>query len=177
MNTTRYSGALRVNLQGGGAHSATTGPFPIPNTDFEKVRTLKDLSISDLVLSDFPEVQAWRQKLFDPACIPEICDELPRLLTEYLRTPEAQKLPPGVRRARAIRHVFGNKSARVGATDLLPGSTTTSFVGPVVYMDTIGYCIWPELKSVASRAQNPFAIKPEVAARLNKEIFPFWLNQ
>ncbi len=177
MNTTSHPGNIRVSLQGGGASITPTGLFPITNTDFARVRTLVDLSMSSLTLDDFPVVKAWRQKLFDPAFIPEICDELPRLLTEYLRTTEAQQLPPGVRRARAVNHVFANKTPLVRDSDLMPGETTTSFVGPVVYMDTIGYCIWPELKSVSTRLQNPFRIRPEVAERLNKEIFPFWLNK
>lgn len=177
MNTTGHAGEIRVSLQGGSANTAPSGIFPIANTDFSRVRTLSDLSMSSLVLDDFAVVKAWRQKLFDPDFIPEICDELPRLLTGYLRTAEALQLPPEVRRAKALRHVFENKTPLVRDTDLMPGQTTTSFVGPVVYMDTIGYCIWPELKSVAARLQNPFRIRPEVAERLNKEIFPFWLDK
>ena len=46
---------------------------------------MHDLALSDIKLSDFPVVQAWRNQLFDPEWIPEICDELPRLLTEFLR--------------------------------------------------------------------------------------------
>ena len=48
---------------------------------------------------------------------------------------------------------------------------------PVVHMDMSGYCIWPELETLAKRPQNPFKIKPEVAKRLNEEIFPFWLER
>lgn len=166
MNTTRHSGEIRVGLQG-----ATEPVFPMMNTDSSRVKTLSDLSMSSLALDDFPVVKAWRQQLFEQ--IPEICDELPRLLTEYLRTHEAEP----VRRARSMRYVFEHKTPLVRDTDLMPGETTTSFVGPVVYMDTIGYCIWPELKSVSTRLQNPFKIRPEVAERLNKEIFPFWLDK
>ncbi len=143
------------------------------NPDCSAVKTLIDLSLSDLQLDDFPVVQAWRNRLFEEK--PQICDELPRLLTEYMRIHQDQS--PKARRAGAIKHVFERKKPQVSYTDLMPGSTTTSFVGPVIYMDTIGYCIWPELKSVATRAQNPFNISPEVATRLNKEIFPFWLDQ
>ncbi|MEK7791901.1 MAG: pyruvate formate lyase family protein, partial [Pseudomonadota bacterium] len=57
------------------------------------------------------------------------------------------------------------------------GQTTTSFVGPVLYMDMSGYCIWPELETISRRPQNPFNIKPEVARRLNEEIFPYWLER
>lgn len=145
--------------------------FPIINTDYSSVKTLSDLAMTELTLDDFPRVSAWRQKLFTE--IPEICDELPRLLTEYFRTHAAE---PGCRAA-ALRHVFEHKTPLVRNDDLMPGQTTTSFVGPVVYMDTIGYCIWPELNNLTNRAQNPFAIKPEVASRLNKEIFPFWLDK
>ncbi len=161
---------IRVQM---GATDSAVGLFSITNSDFSRVRTLSDLSMSTLKLEDFPVVRAWREKLFEEA--PEICDELPRLLTEYFRTHE--NLPPAVRRAQAVRHVFENKTPTVCSTDLMPGRTTTSFVGPVVYMDTIGYCIWPELKTVASRLQNPFQIKSEVAERLNKEIFPYWLDK
>ncbi len=151
--------------------------FPIPNDHFEKVLTLSDLALSHIKLDDFPVVKTWREKLFLPEGRPEICDELPRLLTEFLRRPEVEKLSPYTRRARALHHVFSHKTPLVKRSDLLPGQTTTSFVGPVVYVDAIGYCIWPELKSVATRAQNPFKIKPAVAERLNKEIFPYWLER
>jgi len=154
-----------------------TKTFPIPNETPQRIKTLKDLSLSDIALEQFPVVKAWREKLFAPEGLPEICDELPRLLTEFLRTPEAEAMSPYTRRASAVHHVFVNKSALVRDTDLLPGQTTTNFVGPVVYMDTIGYAIWPELKTVTTRAQNPFKIKPEVAERLNKEIFPYWLDR
>lgn len=175
-----HTGGIRVDLKGSAAIQrptrGETAIFPIPN-DNPNIKTLKDLALSLITLEAFPVVHAWREKLFAAEGTPEICDELPRLLTEYMRSSEAQKLSPATRRAKALRHIFENKTALVRNTDLLPGQTTTSFVGPVVYVDTIGYCIWPELKSVSSRAQNPFKIKPEVAERLNREIFPFWLNR
>lgn len=176
----KSAGGIRVELDKNRSSTQQNNPlpgvFPIKNEDFDKVKTLKDLALAEIKIDSFPVVKEWRAKLFDPKWKPEICDELPRHLTEYLRTDQAKALPPRVRRAKAIRHVFSSKTALVSKTDLMPGKTTTSFVGPVVYMDTIGYCIWPELKTVASRAQNAFNIKPEVMERLNREIFPFWLE-
>ncbi|MCK5361004.1 MAG: pyruvate formate lyase family protein, partial [Gammaproteobacteria bacterium] len=133
--------------------------------------------LSQITLERYPVVKGWREKLFAPEGLPEICDELPRLLTEFLCTPEADAMSAYTRRARALYHVFINKTALVRDTDLLPGQTTTSFVGPVMHMDMSGYCIWPELESISKRAQNPFNIKPEVAKRLNEEIFPYWLQR
>lgn len=176
-----HTGGIRVDLKSGAAtHRPARGKtavFPIANETPERVKTLADLALSDIKLEQFPVVHAWREKLFAVAGTPEICDELPRLLTEFMRSAEAQSLSPATRRAKALRHIFSNKTALVHNTDLLPGQTTTSFVGPVVYVDTIGYCIWPELKSVTTRAQNPFKIRPEVAERLSREIFPFWLQR
>ncbi len=180
-NNTFNRGGIHIDLEHGTAvtsmFSGNVSIFPIPNTTPDQIKTLRDLALSDIKLSDFPVVQAWRNQLFDPEWIPEICDELPRLLTEFLRQPDHAALPPVTRRAQTLKHVFSHKTPLVRNTDLLPGQTTTSFVGPVVYMDMSGYCIWPELETLAKRPQNPFKIKPEVAKRLNEEIFPFWLER
>ena len=176
-----HTGGIRVDLdknipiQPAAQEWAATPP--IPNDAPERIKSLSDLALSHIVLEDFPVVTAWRKKLFSPDGMPEICDELPRLLTEFMSSSVAAALSPRTRRARALQHVFSNKTALVRTTDLLPGQTTTSFVGPVVYMDMSGYCIWPELDTIGSRPQNPFKIRPEVAERLNKEIFPFWLQR
>jgi formate C-acetyltransferase len=129
-------------------------------------------------LDQFPVVKAWRKRLFDPEWIPEVCDELPRLYTDYVRRPEAQRMSSQTRRANALKHVFSKKTPIVKKTDLLPGQTTTSFVGPVMYPDaSVASTVWPELKTMAKRPLNPFKIRPEVAERLNKEIFPYWLDR
>ncbi len=175
------SGGIQVNLAEGGATTTSTPPttavFPIPNEDYENVKTLSDLALSDLTLEQMPVVKWWRERLFSEDGVPTICDELPRLLTEFMRDPANQKLPRYTRRSRALQHIFSHKTPLVKDSDLLPGQTTTSMVGPPVYMDMIGYCIWPELKTVSTRAQNPFKISEEVANRLNREIFPFWLER
>lgn len=176
-----HTGGIRVSLTEGTDIQrpvrGKTQTFPIANETPERIKTLNDLALSHIRLEQFPVVKAWREKLFAAEGLPEICDELPRLLTEFLRSAEAEAMSDYTRRAKAIEHVFVNKTALVRDTDLLPGQTTTSFVGPVVYADTIGYGIWPEFKTVSKRSQNPFKVRPEVAERLNKEIFPFWLER
>ncbi|MES9906832.1 MAG: pyruvate formate lyase family protein [Sedimenticola sp.] len=180
-NRQLHSGGIHLALGAAGSSDAPSkssgGIAPIPNTNYQQIRTLDDLALTALTLDQFPTVKAWREKLFDPEWIPEICDELPRLLTEFMRRPDNQQLTPQTRRARALAHVYRHKTPLVRESDLLPGQTTTSFVGPVVYMDMSGYCIWPELDTLATRPQNPFRIKPEVAKRLNEEIFPYWLER
>ncbi|MCB1985846.1 MAG: formate acetyltransferase [Burkholderiales bacterium] len=174
-------GGIQIDLEHGTVDTTALDDsivnFPIPNDSPDKIKTLNDLTLGHIKLSDFPVIQSWRNQLFDPEWIPEVCDELPRLLTEFVRKPENEALPPTTRRAQALKYIFSHKTPIVRKTDLLPGQTTTSFVGPVVHMDMSGYCIWPELETIATRAQNPFKIKPEVAKRLNEEIFPFWLER
>jgi formate C-acetyltransferase len=174
-------GGIRVELTSGRRNNRSEDNgsriFKIPNNDHKKIKTIDDLALSDITVSQFPYVKDWRDRLFKEKGIPEICDELPRLLTEYMQSPEARDLSPQTRRANALHHVFSNKKPLVEKDDLLPGRTTTSFVGPVVYVGTIGYCIWPELHTVSTRTQNPFKIKREVAERLNNEIFPYWLER
>lgn len=176
------SGGIHINLEDNTSSNSTNhvtghGSFPILNETPAQIKTLTDLALCDIKLDQFPVVKEWRRKLFDPDFVPEVCDELPRLLTEYMVKTESANMHPYTRRANAINYIFSNKTAIVKDTDLLPGQTTTSFVGPVVYADTIGYCIWPELKTLNGRLANPFKIRPEVAERLNKEIFPYWLNR
>ena len=123
----------------------------------------------------FEVIQQWRDNLFSE--MPEITDELPRLLTEYMRQSEGDKVSPYLRRAKALKHVFVNKTPVVKANDLLPGHTTGTVQGPVCYIDTVGSVIWPELNTVSTRAINPFKIEPEVARRLSREIFPYWMRR
>ncbi len=176
------SGGIHVDLRNN-TSSVTeslenaSGVFPVPNDTSGKIKTLTDLALCNITIEQYPVVKEWRRKLFDPDFVPEVCDELPRLLTEYMVKTESAGMHPYTRRANAINYIFSNKTAIVKETDLLPGQTTTSFVGPVVYADTIGYCIWPELKTLNNRRVNPTKIRSEVADRLNKEIFPYWLNR
>ncbi len=123
----------------------------------------------------FDGIKRWREKLFSE--IPEITDELPRLLTEYMRDLAGDDDSPYLRRAKALKHVFVNKTPIVNPKDLLPGHTTNTMQGPVCYIDTVGSVIWPELKTVSTRAINPFRVEPEVVRRLNREIFPYWMKR
>ncbi len=177
-NEQLYGGGIHINLASSDPQSVNAhATSAIPNENFEQIKSLADLAMSNLTIDQFPVVKEWRRKLFDPEWIPEICDELPTLLTTFLQKPENQTLPASTRRAKALQYVFSNKKALVRDTDLLPGETTTSFVGPVMHMDMSGYCIWPELDTISTRPQNPFKLKPEVAKHLNEEIFPFWLQR
>jgi formate C-acetyltransferase len=150
------------SIDGSDPHAATLG---------------NDIALKSVTFDSpgFQKIKQWREKLFRD--MPQITDELPRLLTEYMRQSEGNGDSPYLRRAKALKHVFVNKTPIVHTADLLPGHTTNSIQGPVCYIDTVGSVIWPELNSVSTRAINPFKIEPEVARRLNREIFPYWMRR
>ncbi len=189
MNNNKFmSGGINVNLRqnglsgGGGGNGGDAPPIdPIPNDKPDQIITLGD----DVSLSDIKgdgQLLAWRDKLFTKEGLPEICDELPGNLTDYMmqvdnRIKTGEKISDYERRAGAINYIYTNKAPYVEKTSLLPGRTSKYMVGAMVYTDTIGYMIWPELQTVSTRAKNPFNIKPETAKKLNKKIFPYWLNR
>ncbi|MES9906264.1 MAG: hypothetical protein ABW168_26735 [Sedimenticola sp.] len=112
-NKQLHSGGIHLALDAAGRPDApsesSASITPIPNSNYQQIRTLDDLALTAQTLDQFPTVKAWREKLFDSEWIPEICDELPRLLTEFMRRPESQQLTPQTHRARALKHVFRHK--------------------------------------------------------------------
>lgn len=59
MSNDRHNrGGIRIDLEHGtadiSAFSDNVAVFPIPNTAPDKIKTLRDLALSDIKLSDFP---------------------------------------------------------------------------------------------------------------------------
>ena len=177
----KYLAAGRAVFLGGGAPGSNgSDSFGLRSTDEHDPNAVtlgNDLALNSVNFNSqgFDVIKQWRAKLFSE--MPEITDELPRLLTEYMRQSEGDDDSPYLRRAKALKHVFVNKTPIVNANDLLPGHTTNTMQGPVCYIDTVGSVIWPELNTVSTRAINPFKIEPEVARRLSREIFPYWMRR
>ncbi|MGC2433508.1 MAG: pyruvate formate lyase family protein, partial [Desulfobaccales bacterium] len=137
--------------------------------------TLKDLSLKDITLETLPRLDKMRKRHF--ASQPEICTELPKHITEYLRDPKHEADPPGLRAGRLYQHVLKNKKARIAEGNLLAGTTSTKDIGVMLYPDLYALVLWPELETMATRKQNPFKISPEDIKTLNFEVFPFWLDR
>jgi len=177
----KYLAAGRaVFLDQNGPNSIEDESIGLPSIDGSdpNAATLdNDIALNSVTFNapGFEKIKQWREKLFSE--MPQITDELPSLLTEYMRQSEGDNDSPYLRRAKALKHVFVNKTPIVNANDLLPGHTTNTMQGPVCYIDTVGSVIWPELKTVSTRAINPFKIEPEVAQRLSREIFPYWMRR
>ncbi|MFC1482590.1 pyruvate formate lyase family protein, partial [Myxococcota bacterium] len=83
----------------------------------------------------------------------------------------------GLRQARALRYVMTRKQARINDDDLLAGTTTAHRIGVQVYPELGGTWMWPELLTMEVRKLNPYRISDEEIEILNRQVYPFWLQE
>lgn len=137
--------------------------------------TLEDLSLRDISLDDLPRLKELRDLHF--ASRPEICVELPRLMTQYMKTMDDPSDPPELRAGKRLKYILENKRPIIADNNLLAGTTTTKPIGVILYPDFLALSIWPELEAVHRRKKNPYGITPEEIEELNLEIFPYWIDR
>ena len=137
--------------------------------------TLDDLSLRDISLDSLPRLKELRAPHFPSH--PEICVELPRLMTQYMKTMDDPDDSPELRVGKRLKYMLENKRPIIEGNNLLAGTTTTKPVGAILYPDFLALSIWPELETVHRRKKNPDGITPEEIEELNFEIFPYWLDR
>jgi formate C-acetyltransferase len=141
-----------------------------------EVEHLDDPYLARYTLDDFPGAKRllWAFRTVQP----EVCTERARLLTEFaLRHRAAHSADdPVLRQGRALHHVLTRRRAVVHDDDLLLGTTTSKRIGVVIYPECGGTMLWPELLTLQSRALNPYRISDEDVAVLDREVFPFWMD-
>ncbi len=156
----------------------------------EFISKLDNLKITD-------RVKNLRKIYFD--AMPEICVERPRLVTKFYKNNilfgkervsilEKAKLYRYVleNRTPVVRHEHIYTSRGVGKymrkkriEDRSPfaGSTTSKFKGVPLFPEFLAMSLWPELWSISRRKQNPYHLHKEDAKSLNRDIYPFWMNE
>ena len=137
--------------------------------------TLDDLSLHGISLDNLPRLKELRDLHF--ASHSEICVELPRLMTRYMKTMDNPDDPPELRAGKRLKYMLENKRPIIADDNLLAGTTTTKRIGAILYPDFLALPIWPELETVHSRKKNPYGITPEEIGELNFEIFPYWVDK
>ena len=143
--------------------------------------TLTDPSLGDISLKDLSRLEELRKRHFRTQA--QICVELPRLMTEYMKSRWSPSCGPNTNdfteldAGERIKYILENKTPIIGDKDLLAGTTTTKPKGVIVYPDFMAHAIWPELETIAHRGKNPFDITTEDIRFLNSEIFPYWMDR
>lgn len=136
--------------------------------------TIQDLSLGEITLESLPRLKRLRELHFKTK--PEICLELPRLTTYYMKHLDNKEDSPELRAGRLYKYILENKKPVIADDNLLAGTTTTKHIGVILYPDLLAQTIWPELETVSRRKKNPFGITREEIDELNLEIFPYWMN-
>ncbi|HAW50302.1 TPA: formate acetyltransferase [bacterium] len=138
--------------------------------------TFDDLSLKHITIDSIPRLKKLREIHFKTK--PEICVEIPRLLTEFMKK-EGIKPEHGISKvmsARRFKYILENKKAIIDDLNLLAGSTTTKIKGVPIYPQFMGQAIWPELETIHRRKKNPFGITKEEIDELNLNVFPYWMD-
>ncbi len=137
--------------------------------------TISDLSLQHITLEALPRLKDLRDQHF--ASHPQICIELPRLMTTFMKNLHDPSDPPELLAAKRLKYVLENKRPLIETTNLLAGTTSTKETGVILYPDFLALSIWPELETVHSRKKNPYGINQEEIEELNFEIFPYWMER
>ena len=136
--------------------------------------TLTDIGLKEITLETLPRLEMLRGVHFSTK--PEVCVELPLLMTEYMRELDDPSDPPETRAAKRMKYILENKSGGIQAGCLFAGKTTTKTKGVIIYPQFMGQTLWPELETIAKRKKNRYDISPENIKRLNLDIFPYWME-
>jgi len=157
------------------------GKIPWPKLKLAPDQSLDGISLRD---DDFKGPRRLRERIVDTNTKPEICVELPKLMTEYMKSRWSPSCEPNTNdfteldAGERIKYILEHKQPIIDKDyDLLAGTTTTKTKGVVIYPDFMAHAIWPELETITRREKNPFGIAPEDIRLLNSEIFPYWMDR
>ena len=142
---------------------------------------LEDPYLSEFGLDDFPRLKKFLDIHFTVK--PEVCPELPRLVTEWHKKngfetdADGKPWEPITRKALSYKYLMENRSPIIAGDCLIAGTTTSREVGCIVYPEGSGGLIWNELFTIPYRTYNPFDISEETRNLLHHEVFPYWVHR
>ena len=98
-------------------------------------------------------------------------------LTDHLKQTENSGIPMSIRRSQAISNYLSGRKILFHDDNMLGGATTAKELGAPLYPEYIGLTIWPELKTISNRKDNPQLLDEKDADTLNFDVFPYWLDR
>lgn len=82
--------------------------------------------------------------------------------------------PMAVKKAQAVSSYLSGRKIVFHDDNMLEGATTGKALGAPVYPELFGLSIWPELKTISTRKDNPQILNEKDPDILNFEVFPYW---
>ena len=120
-----------------------------------------------------PRIESLKQDLYlSPR---PISLERARWVTRYFQS--NQYLEPPLLRAEAVRYALNHIPVKIYPGELIAGAMTEKKMGALLFPEFDSVALWPELRKIHLRKDNPFVLTEEEARELEKDIFPFWLGR
>lgn len=112
--------------------------------------------------------------LREPVCLDV---ERAALITDYHRRFDDPSLPMAVRKARALRHLLENKSARIWPDELIAGNPGSHRVSALLQPELASLWMSEDLLWIGRRRVNPLRISLQERAQLLLRVFPYWARR
>ena len=106
-----------------------------------------------------------------------LCPERAYLITEYFKKHDDKTEPMIVRKAKALRHLLGNKSVHIYPDELIAGNVGTHRKSALIQPELAGVFMAEEILWIDKRKTTPFQIAWPDRLKLIFKVFPYWLTR
>jgi formate C-acetyltransferase len=118
-----------------------------------------------------PRVKKLRERSLN--AVPSITGERAKLITEFYKTLEADRVSPPVQHALAFKHILENKAVVVNEGELIVGERGTGPKATPTYPEVTCHSV-EDLRILDSRPKTSFKADAATIRLYEKEIIPFW---
>jgi pyruvate formate-lyase/glycerol dehydratase family glycyl radical enzyme len=106
-----------------------------------------------------------------------LCPERACLITEYFKKYDDKAEPMVVRKAKALRHLLGNKSVHIYPDELIAGNVGSHRKSALIQPELAGVFMAEEILWIDKRKTTPFQIAWPDRLKLLFGVFPYWLTR
>ena len=118
-----------------------------------------------------PRVRKLREQSLK--AVPSISDERARLITEFYKSPEANRVSPAIQHALAFKYILEHKTLCLNDSELIVGERGPAPKATPTYPEVTCHSV-KDLEILDSRPKTSFKSDEKTRAFYKKEIIPFW---
>ena len=104
-----------------------------------------------------------------------LCPERAVLITDYFKHRDNPMEPTIIRRAKALRHLLGQKSVKIFPDELIVGNMGSHRVSALIQPELAGIFMSTELLWIDRRKTNPLRMAWRERIKLLLQVYPYWL--
>jgi len=106
-----------------------------------------------------------------------LCTERAVLVTDFFKHHDDPNEPMVVRKAKALRHILQNKSARIFDDELIVGNVGSHRKSVIMQPELAGAVMCYEILWMGRRRNNPYKVPLKDKFRLLAKVIPYWLSR